>query len=85
MVVCRIASAAKADEIVHPVDEHGGLSAAGTGQHQHRSLRRGDGSQLLGIQTGKLPRNEAAAHGKKSFFGIVQRHGNPLGNMVYFR
>ena len=47
-----VAAAAVFQQIGHPVDQHGGLAAAGTGQQQKRPLGRHDRLALHGVQMG---------------------------------
>ena len=59
------------DQVGDAVDQDRGLPRPGAGQHQKRSLRRGDRFQLTVVHPGKLPFDDRPAQFQKLLFQHV--------------
>ena len=58
-----------ADDVGNAVDQHGGLAAAGAGQHQEGAFGGEDGLLLAGVHAGEVPLHHLAAQGKQFLVG----------------
>ena len=79
-----VAAPAETDQIGHPVDQHCGLAAAGTGQQKQRSFCGHNGLQLHIIQPGKGGCNILAPGRNKSVVKIVAHSNTCLSLMLPF-